>query len=156
MTALRGSARGACCIALLPAADIAGMFTILIDGDCPVCKKEGDLLMRLDAGRKRLAVEDISGPDFDPSRYGIAFEEAMGTIHGVTEDGRVVTGMEVFRRAYSAVGWGWLWAPTGWPGLKQVSDLGYRWFAKNRLRLTGRRDACASGRCNVCDAPASG
>jgi predicted DCC family thiol-disulfide oxidoreductase YuxK len=73
----------------------------------------------------------------------------MGEIHGVTIDGRLVKGVEVFRRAYAAVGWGWMLAPTAWPGLRWVSDAVYRWFAKNRLRLTGRRGACEGGRCRV-------
>jgi predicted DCC family thiol-disulfide oxidoreductase YuxK len=73
----------------------------------------------------------------------------MGSIHGVKPDGSLVTGMEVFRRAYAAVGWGWLWSPTGWPVLKPVFDAAYRWFAKRRLALTGRKGACEDDRCAV-------
>jgi predicted DCC family thiol-disulfide oxidoreductase YuxK len=32
------------------------------------------------------------------------------------------------------------------PGIAQALDLGYRWFAKNRLRLTG---SCAEEACTV-------
>ncbi|MEM7622937.1 MAG: DUF393 domain-containing protein [Planctomycetota bacterium] len=131
-------------------------FTVLIDNECPLCKKEGELLLWLDKGRGRLALVDITEPEFDAAEYGTTFEHVMGTIHGVTEKGGLVTGMEVFRRAYAAVGWGWLWAPTGWPGIKAICDAGYRWFAKHRLRLTGRPDACEQGRCRVPgDAPAA-
>lgn len=122
-------------------------FTILIDGECPLCAKEAALLRRLDRNRGRLALVDIAAPDFDPSRFGVTMADVMGTIHGVTASGSLVTGMEVFRRAYAAVGLGWLLAPTAWPVIKPISDAAYRWFAQNRLRLTGRRDACASGRC---------
>jgi predicted DCC family thiol-disulfide oxidoreductase YuxK len=123
---------------------------ILIDGLCPLCRHEGRLLEKLDRGRGRLQTIDITSPGFDASDYGVTFEQVMGHIHGVTPDGRVVTGMEVFRRSYAAVGWGWLWAPTGWPGLKQAFDLAYRWFAKHRLRLTGRKgEACESDRCRA-------
>ena len=66
----------------------------------------------------------------------------MARIHGVLADGTVIEGMEVFRRAYGAVGLGWLLAPTAWPGLRALADAGYRWFARNRLRLTGRGNAC--------------
>lgn len=123
-------------------------FTILIDHDCPLCRLEGRFLERLDKGRGRLRLIDIASPDYDPATTGVPYELAMGEIHGLEPDGKTVTGMEVFRRAYDAVGWGWLWAPTGWPVLRPVFDFFYRLFAKHRLRLTGR-PSCESGRCKV-------
>jgi predicted DCC family thiol-disulfide oxidoreductase YuxK len=122
-------------------------FTILIDGDCPLCRKEAALLARMDHGRGRLAQINIADPAFDAAAMGLSREGVMATIHGVTAEGRVVTGMEVFRRAYAAVGWGWVLSWTGWPVLRPLADAGYRWFARNRLRLTGRR--CESGACAV-------
>lgn len=90
---------------------------------------------------------DIAAPEFDAGRYGRTHEEVMGEIHGVLPTGALVTGMEVFRRAYRAVGLGWLLAPTGWPILRPMFDALYRWFARNRLRLTGR--GCSDGSCAV-------
>ncbi|MHC5113705.1 MAG: thiol-disulfide oxidoreductase DCC family protein [Planctomycetota bacterium] len=113
-------------------------FEILIDGQCPLCVREAAFMRRLDRGRGRLRIVDLTDPDFDPASYGIDHEQAMGRIHGKCADGRVVTGVEVFRRAYGAVGWGWLLAPTAWPVLRPGFDALYRWFARNRLRLTGR------------------
>ncbi len=127
-------------------------FTVLIDGDCPLCQKEAALLERLDRGRGRLILVDIAAPGFDAQAYARTHDELMGEIHGVLPDGSLVTGMEVFRRAYAAVGLGWLLAPTRWPIFHQIADACYRWFAKHRLRLTGR--ACQSGTCRI-DAPRS-
>lgn len=124
-------------------------FKILIDGQCPLCRQEGIFLRWLDRGRRRLIIEDISAPDFDPGKYGKTLDELMGQIHGMTRWGDMVSGMEVFREAYAAVGLGWLLAPTGWPILRQVSDKVYGWFARNRLRLTGRGHTCESGRCRL-------
>lgn len=121
------------------------LFTIFIDGLCPLCVKEAGFMRRLDRGRGRLCIIDIAAGDFDPSTYGRSMDEFMGSIHGLTADGRLITGMEVFRRAYGAVGWGWVLAPTGWPVLRPVFDAVYRWFARNRLRLTGR--SCEGDRC---------
>jgi predicted DCC family thiol-disulfide oxidoreductase YuxK len=118
---------------------------LLIDGECPLCKREGDMLMRLDKGRGNLVLEDIASPGFDAGRYGLAFDDVMARIHGVLPDGRVISGMEVFRRAYRAVGWGWLLAPTAWPVVRPLADRFYVWFARNRLWLTGRK--CDAGRC---------
>lgn len=124
-------------------------FTVLIDGECPLCRQEGRILAWLDGGRGRLIIEDITAPGFDPSKLGVTMEQLMEQIHGVHADGTIVRGMEVFRRAYEAVGLGWLLAPTRWPVLKELSETAYRWFARNRLRLTGRSGACHSGRCRL-------
>jgi predicted DCC family thiol-disulfide oxidoreductase YuxK len=124
-------------------------FRILIDGECPLCKREANMLAKMDRGRGGLVLEDISLPTFDANKYGTTFEAVMGSIHGVLPDGRLVTGVEVFRRAYAAVGYGWLLAWTGWPVVRRIVDAGYVVFAKYRLRVTGRKDACEQGRCKV-------
>jgi predicted DCC family thiol-disulfide oxidoreductase YuxK len=124
-------------------------FTILVDGECPLCAREAAFLSRLDGGRKRLEIVDISEEGFDPSRFGRTQDALMARIHGVLPDGTLVEGVEVFRRSYAAVGRGWLLAWTRLPGLRFVADAGYRWFARNRLRLTGRADVCATGACRV-------
>jgi predicted DCC family thiol-disulfide oxidoreductase YuxK len=121
---------------------------VLFDGDCPLCRREIALLRRRDAGRGRIAFEDISAPGFDASRYGLDLDTAMRRIHGVLPDGSVIEGVEVFRRLYAAVGLGWLVAPTRWPLLRPLFDAAYAAFARNRLRLTGRtQPSCADGRC---------
>lgn len=124
---------------------------LLYDGECPLCAREVRFIARRNRGG-RLALEDIAAPDFDAGRYGTTRAALMGEIHGVLPDGQLITGMEVFRRAYAAVGLGVLAAPTGWPVLRPMFDRAYGWFARNRLRLTGRADACESERC----APRSG
>jgi predicted DCC family thiol-disulfide oxidoreductase YuxK len=67
----------------------------------------------------------------------------------VLPDGTVIEGMEVFRRAYAAVGLGWVLAPSRWPILGRGFDAAYRWFARNRLRLTGREPECTE----ACERP---
>jgi predicted DCC family thiol-disulfide oxidoreductase YuxK len=123
--------------------------TFLHDGGCPLCAREVAMLHRLDKGRGRLAFDDIAAPGFDASRYGRTHAELMARIHGVLPDGTVIEGVEVFRRAYAAVGLGWLVAPTRWPLLRPLTDAAYRWFARNRLRLTGRNEVCTADRCSV-------
>jgi predicted DCC family thiol-disulfide oxidoreductase YuxK len=121
--------------------------TVLFDGDCPLCVREIDMLRRLDRSRGRLGLRDIATPEFRAAEHGVSHATLMARIHGVLPDGRLIEGVEVFRRAYAAVGLGWLVAPTRWPLLRPLFDAGYRWFARNRLRLTGREDVCAQDRC---------
>jgi predicted DCC family thiol-disulfide oxidoreductase YuxK len=89
--------------------------TIMIDGLCPLCKREGAMLMRMDRGRGLIRLLDITAPDFDASSYGLTSDQVMGSIHALTPQGTIVNGMEVFRLAYARLGWGWLWAPTAGP-----------------------------------------
>ena len=49
--------------------------------------------------------------------------QAMGTIHGVLPDGRVITNVEVFRKLYQAVGLGWIYAPTRLGPLGKAADV---------------------------------
>jgi predicted DCC family thiol-disulfide oxidoreductase YuxK len=117
----------------------AGAFDleVFFDGACPLCAREVAQLRRLDrAGRIRFT--DLAAPGFDAGAAGIAWGDLMDRIHARLADGTIVEGVEVFRRLYTAVGLGWLVAPTRLPGVSQLLDLAYRVFARNRLRLTGR------------------
>ena len=124
------------------------ILTLLYDGLCPVCSREIALLRRLDRHR-RLAFEDIAADAFDPSRYGLTMDEVIGSMHARRSDGTIVTGMEVFRLAYDAVGMGWMLAPTAWPLLRPIADAGYRLFARIRPRLSSLDATCDDGRCAV-------
>ena len=111
---------------------------ILFDSDCPLCAREGRYLERLDAGRGRIQLEDLSSPDFDPEKYGLDQQTVEARIHGILPDGTVVEGVEVFSRAYSAVGIGWIATLAEWRGTRWLLDRLYLIFARNRLRITGR------------------
>lgn len=111
---------------------------VLFDAECPLCAREGNLLLRLDKGRGQIELEDISAADFDPSLYGLTHADCEAKLHAALPDGRVVVGVEVLTRAYAAVGLGWMVAPAKWPGIRWVLDRAYLWFAQNRLKWTGR------------------
>ncbi|MBI1372316.1 MAG: DUF393 domain-containing protein [Phycisphaera sp.] len=120
---------------------------MLYDGECPACRREVDMLRRRDT-RQQIDFEDIAAAGFDAGRYGLTAERVRAVLHGVLPDGSVVTGMEVVRRAYRAIGLGWVWAPTGWPVLRWFSDRAYDvWAAQIRPRLVRRR--CDDGGCAV-------
>ncbi len=110
---------------------------VFFDGACPLCVREVNFLRRRDK-KQRIRFVDLAAADFDRSAVGVAWDVLMERIHGRLPDGTFVVGVEVFRRLYTIVGYRWLVAVTRWPGIVQLLDLCYRWFAKNRLRLTGR------------------
>jgi predicted DCC family thiol-disulfide oxidoreductase YuxK len=101
------------------------------------------LLQRMDR-RGRIRFVDIAAPGFDAATVGIPWASLMDRIHARLPDGRIVEGVEVFRRIYGALGWPRTVALTRLPVLSQALDLAYRVFARNRLRLTGR---CHDGAC---------
>lgn len=117
---------------------------VFFDGDCPLCRREINWLRKRDRNRK-VRFTDISATEFDPTSTGKSFDELMARIHGRIPSGQLIEGVEVFRKLYAAVGLGWLVAPTRLPGIRQLLDLGYRFFARYRLRLTGRCSAQTCG-----------
>ena len=126
-------------------------FRIFIDGGCPLCAREATLMEKLDKGRKRgspnLDIIDIAKPQFDPARFTkngrtLTHADFMATIHGQHPDGTVIAGLEVFRQTYAAVGHAWVLNWTRLPILRWVAEKAYDLFAKHRLRLTGRKNAC--------------
>lgn len=129
---------------------------VFYDGKCPLCMREIRMLMRLDR-HGRIRFTNIAAPGFDPAPLGKTQRELMARIHGRLPDGTWIEGVEVFRQLYAAVGFRRLVAISRWPVLAQLLTLGYTVFAKNRLRLTGRRHEadCADGACAVPHEPAS-
>ncbi len=118
---------------------------VFYDGDCPLCRREIAMLQRWDR-HGRIRATNIAEPGFQAESLGLTQEALMAEIHGRLRDGTLVSGVEVFRRLYSAVGFRWLVAPTRLPGIRWLMDVGYRLFARNRLRLTGR---CEAGACTI-------
>ncbi len=118
---------------------------VFYDGGCPLCLREINFLKRRDRHGK-IQFTDIDAPGFSSESYGKTYDELMAKIYGRLPDGTWITGVEVFRRLYTAAGFGPLVTLTRLPVISQLLDLGYRIFARNRLRLTGR---CTPQSCSV-------
>ena len=96
--------------------------------------------------RKRIRFVDIAAPGFDAREAGVSREALMDRIHGRLPDGTIIEGVEVFRRVYAFVGFPFLSRVSRLPVISGMLDLAYGWFARNRLRLTGR---CRDGTCRL-------
>jgi len=130
---------------MVPTVDRDWIVEVFYDGDCPLCLREIRMLRWLDR-RQRIRFTDIAGSGFNPADYGKSKQQFMDEIQGRLPDGRWITGVEVFRRLYAAVGCGKVMWITRLPLVSQGLDWGYRLFAKNRSRWTGR---CSDTTCNV-------
>ena len=118
---------------------------VFFDGECPLCLREINLLRRWDRNHK-IRFTDIANSEFQPESIGKTYEVLMDQIHGRLPNGTLIHGVEVFRRLYSAVGFGPLVGLSRLPVISQVMDLGYVLFARNRLKFTGR---CNSKTCSI-------
>jgi len=59
----------------------------------------------------------------------------MATIHAIQADGSVLSGLVVFRKAYQLIG-----ISGSTPPRRSLADTIYGFWARWRLRLTGRPD----------------
>ncbi len=107
---------------------------ILFDGACPFCKKEIQFMEKKNA-KGLLCFEDISSKDFDPHQYGLTQQEAMGVIHAISSEGKIIKKVDVFIIAYELLGLGWLVKPLSWPIIRPLADIGYALFARYRVPL---------------------
>lgn len=123
---------------------------VFFDGDCPLCRREIAFLSKRDA-QGRIIATDIADPSFDASQYDRLHTDFMATIQGRLADGRWISGVEVFRQLYAAVGFRRLVRISRARPIAWVLNHAYAIFAKHRLRLTGR---CSSTACSIPSAAA--
>jgi predicted DCC family thiol-disulfide oxidoreductase YuxK len=147
----------------------SGPLTLLYDAACPVCSLEMDHLRERDV-RHALDFVDIAAPGFEALPWGATLAEMNAQLHAVRPDGSLLIGVDALHAAYSAVGLGWLVAPTGWAPLRPAFGLAYRAFARHRQAISrmaaplidalrrhrareavARMYACSSGACRVVD-----
>jgi len=111
--------------------------TFLYDGDCPLCLRETNFLKKKDTN-KSINFVDIS-VNYNPVNfYNISYKEAMANLHGILADGEIIFGVDVLVYSYELVGLGFIYFPTKLPILSNFIKLLYKYWAKYRLKLTGR------------------
>jgi predicted DCC family thiol-disulfide oxidoreductase YuxK len=121
--------------------------TVFFDGACPICAREIALMKRL-ARRRQLEFCDFSTQEDDGASNGFATADLGTVIHARWADGSVITGVEVFRAMWEAVGLGLLAKLSRLSLAEPLVLRAYAWFARNRLQLTGRLNPCPGGTCD--------
>ena len=129
---------------------------IIYDSKCNVCNLEISFLRKrdrklaekrctdADAGKgqvpqPRLRFTDLESSDYnpeDPANGGVTYAQGMKSMHAVTANGKVVSGVPVFHMAYEQVNLGWLFAVTKIALIKRIADSLYDIFARYRTNIT--------------------
>ena len=128
--------------------------TVFYDGACPICAREIALMRWMDR-HGRLAFCDFSSAAYDAASTGLAVADLSAVIHARWADGRVITAVEVFRGMWEAVGLRSLARLSRLSFVEPLIVKAYRWFATNRLRLTGRANGCTDNTCNSSPSPSA-
>ena len=62
----------------------------------------------------------------------------MSNLHGILENGAIIKGLDVLAYSYKLVGLGWVYYPLKIEFLAPFLRLLYQFWAKYRLKITGR------------------
>jgi len=107
---------------------------LIYDGDCPFCRR----LARLLAGITKHRLELLPASEAAARFPGIPRESYQASMQWVAADGLVSEGaLALFlalacRRGFYRAG---LWLYRRAPGFARLSEKGYRFVARNRMRL---------------------
>ena len=117
---------------------MSNKFIFLFDGGCPLCLRETNFLKSKDELNK-IDFVDINNVNYNPILFkDITYAEAMSNLHGILENGDIIKGLDVLAYAYELVGIGWVYYPLKIEFLAPVLRLFYKYWAKYRLKITGR------------------
>ena len=110
----------------------------LFDGGCPLCLRETNFLKSKDDLNK-IDFVDINNVDYNPILFkDISYADAMLNLHGILENGNIIKGLDVLAYSYELIGLGWVYYPLKIEFLAPVLRLFYKFWAKYRLKITGR------------------
>ncbi|MCY3781373.1 MAG: DUF393 domain-containing protein [Chloroflexi bacterium] len=112
------------------------MLTALYDGNCVICQSSCASLRALD-WRRRIEFVDLHDNERWRRRYpDLHFEELMGQIHVLDQDGRLYSGFRAGRRMLKEVPLGLpLWLLLQLPGMDWIGRRVYRFVARRRYRV---------------------
>lgn len=125
------------------------LMTVLYDGQCPICSREIAWLRNRAADQLRF--QDVYADGFDPTPLGVSLNDLLSEIHGISTDGSLIKGIDVFAIIYPAVGLKWLAAPLRWSFTRPLFKLFYAEFARYRRPLASLWGGkpCQDGPCRI-------
>jgi predicted DCC family thiol-disulfide oxidoreductase YuxK len=128
------------------------MTTAIYDGYCVLCQQSKRIVGALD-WLNRVEFLDLHNWNEVEKRYPqLNFEQAMGQMHVVTDDGALIGGFEGVRRLLRDLPLGYpIWLMLHLPGMSWLGKRIYRFIAQNRYRINKFFGApvCEDGTCKV-------
>jgi predicted DCC family thiol-disulfide oxidoreductase YuxK len=128
------------------------MTTAIYDGYCVLCQQSKRIVGALD-WLNRVEFLDLHNWNEVEKRYPqLNFEQAMGQMHVVTDDGALIGGFEGVRRLLRDLPLGYpIWLLLHLPGMSWLGKRIYRFIAQNRYRINKFFGApvCEDGTCKV-------
>jgi predicted DCC family thiol-disulfide oxidoreductase YuxK len=103
--------------------------TVYFDGECPICRREIEL-MEIFNRRERLQFIDFSTSFYRPTDHGLNQCDLGRVIHARWSDGTLISGVEVFRGMWEAIGLAFLARFTRLSIINNLLIKAYAWFAK--------------------------
>lgn len=114
--------------------------TMFHDGECPVCSYEVKLLKKLDT-TNAICWVDITTDKQALAKAGISYQQAMDFIHVQDAQQNIQTGVKGFLVVWEKLPYYRKLVPIikHVPLLLPLLEAFYRFFAKYRLQLTGKK-----------------
>jgi predicted DCC family thiol-disulfide oxidoreductase YuxK len=114
---------------------------IVFDGECVLCSANAQFVLRRDrAGHFRLASMQSAAGAALYRRFGVDPADPDTMI--VVEGDRVLRDSDAVLAIWRGLGWPWKAGAVLGVVPRALRDPLYRWVARNRYRLFGRRDVC--------------
>lgn len=118
-----------------------GRAVLVYDGECAMCRASALWLMRLALSRGQLEILPCRSPARRARFPQLTDEACLGAMQLVLPDGRVLAGADAVPELLRRIrGLGWLAAGFALPGMRPLARRVYAWLARNRMRLSCRRD----------------
>lgn len=108
---------------------------VLYDGTCGFCSR---WVMFWQGVLRRNGFETAALQEpWVASALGVTPDQLLNDLRILTPDRTVIAGADAYRFAMSRIPWA---KPIGWlaslPGLRTLFNAGYRWFNRNRYRIS--------------------
>lgn len=115
---------------------------IVFDGVCVLCSRWVDFIVRHDRERRfRLAAMQGAHGRVLLAAHGLSADDPVSFL--LVQDGRGYTDTDAISRVLHGLGRRWRFLGTVLRWLpRSLRDGAYRWLARHRYRLFGRRDQC--------------
>jgi predicted DCC family thiol-disulfide oxidoreductase YuxK len=108
-------------------------YTVLFDGECPICRGAVERLRRWDR-EGRLRYLPAAAPEVEASFPWIPAEALQESLHLVGPDRQTWEGAGAVEELVRVLpGWRWATRIFHLPGARWIARRGYRWIAANRF-----------------------